>query len=327
MRLEMPVKDAVLNKEGEYLFNKGDEAQYPNEFNQLIPITFIVETMLGCDLKCPECAIGGNRITKKRGWMRFEQFKIIADKIRSFCRLLFLHHNGEPMLNKDIFKMIEYASSFTATNISTNGQSLTEEKAEKLIKSGVTDIIVSIDGFSQKVYEQYRVGGSAGKALWALKMLQDFNRKYGNKVRILPQYIVFKHNQHEMNLFRDFCHSIHLQPFYKDPFILSGSKFEHADNPEYRRPYYADIASLRQAMTDCLTPKQDFTILLDGTCVLCCADNNGLTNYGNIYEQDVLDIWNSPEFMKDRWDIITGNAPEFCIENCLSWSLRYSETE
>ena len=144
--------------------------RFSKDFNQLTPVTFIVETVLGCDLKCPECAVGGNRITKKKGWMRFEQFKIIADKIRPFCTLLFLHHNGEPMLNRDIYKMLEYASSFTDTNISTNGQSLTEETAEKLVKSGVTDIIVSIDGFSQKVYEQYRVGGSAGKALWALKM-------------------------------------------------------------------------------------------------------------------------------------------------------------
>jgi len=61
--------------------------------------------------------------------------------------------------------------------------------------------------------------------------------------------------------------------------------------------------------------------------VLGCADNNGITNYGNICEQDVLDIWNSPKFKKDRGDIITGNAPEFCIENCLSWSLHYPETE
>ena len=100
-----------------------NEIRYPEQFEQIIPRIFVVETVLGCDLKCPECAVGGNRITKKKGWMRFEQFKVIADKIRPFCKYLYLHHNGEPMLNKDIFKMIQYSSSFTGTNISTNGQS------------------------------------------------------------------------------------------------------------------------------------------------------------------------------------------------------------
>ena len=303
-----------------------EEVQYPTEFNQLIPRIFIVEPVLGCDLKCPECAVGGNRINKKKGWMRFEQFKIIADKIRPYCKILFLHHNGEPMLNKDIYKMIKYAATFCRTNISTNGQTLTEEKAEKLIASGVAEIIVSIDGFSQKIYERYRVGGSAGKALWALKMLQDFNLKYGNKVHIMAQFCVFKHNQHEMSWFNQFCNSIGLNPLFKAPLLRPDSRYENADHPKFKRPQLPDKPLLRKAMKKCGTPKQDFTILLDGTCVLCCADNNGITNYGNIYQQDVLGIWNSPNFKKDRWDIITGNAPEFCVENCLSWSLYQQET-
>ena len=81
----------------------GDE--YPEQFTRLVPEIFAVETILGCDLNCPECAIGGNFITRKKGWMKFDQFKIIADKIRSYCKYLYLHLWGEPMLNNDIFDM------------------------------------------------------------------------------------------------------------------------------------------------------------------------------------------------------------------------------
>ena len=63
--------------------------------------------------------------------------------------------NINSLLNKDIFQIINYASGFTKTNISTNGNQITEENAQKLIQSGVTDIIVSIDGVSQAVYENY----------------------------------------------------------------------------------------------------------------------------------------------------------------------------
>jgi hypothetical protein len=114
------------------LSEKKDDFQYSEEFISLLPESFAIETILGCDLKCPECAIGGNFITRKKGWMQFKQFKITADKIRPFCKHLYLHIWGEPLLNKDIFQMIEYASTFTSTNISTNGKSMTEEKAERL---------------------------------------------------------------------------------------------------------------------------------------------------------------------------------------------------
>jgi len=293
--------------------------------DKFVPKIFEIETILGCDLKCPECAIGADIITRKKGCMTFEQFKIIADKIRPFCEYLYLHIWGEPLLNKDIFEMIKYASAFTKTNISTNGNSLTKEKAEKLIASGVTDIIVSIDGISQDIYEQYRKSGYAIRAMWSLAKLKELNAKYGNKVNIIPQYLVFKHNQHEMDSFREFCNSIGLQPSYQAPYIHKNSIYQNSDYPQYIRPSYPDLESLKHAMQDCGNPKEVFTILLDGSCVMCCYDHDGIINYGNIYEQDVVDIWNSPKYRQDRLDIMTANAPEYCLENCLEWTLCHTQ--
>ena len=138
--------------------------EHPETHSLLMPTTFTVETILGCNLKCPECALGGGFIHRKMGWMRFDQFKIIARKIKPYCDYLYLHIWGEPLLNRDIFRIIAYASDFTKTNISTNGMLITPEIAEKLIQSGVTDIIVSIDGVSQGVYSRYRVGGRVENA-------------------------------------------------------------------------------------------------------------------------------------------------------------------
>ena len=301
--------------------------KYSSEFEQLVPKIFAVETVLGCDLHCPECAIGGGIITRKKGMMTFEQFKIIADKIQPFCKYLYLHIWGEPLLNKDIFKMVEYSSAFTKTNISTNGKSMTWEKARRLILSGVTDILVSIDGVSQGVYEQYRIGGSSSKAFSALKMLQGLNLRCGNKVNIIPQFIVFKHNQHEMKAFYKICSSMGLKTLFKAPYIRSDSRYQNSDNPNFTRSSYPDIESLKQVMSKgCGNPKEVFTVLLDGNCVMCCYDHNGVTTYGNIYSQYVMDIWNSPKYMKDRLDILTGSAPKFCTDYCLRWTLRHPET-
>lgn len=107
--------------------------------------------------------------------MKYERFQVIADKVRPFAQYFYLHLWGEPMLNPDIIKIIRYASEFTTTNISTNGMSMTATKAEELITSGVSDIIISVDGVSQEVYEQYRVGGNVDKVLATLEMLQNLN--------------------------------------------------------------------------------------------------------------------------------------------------------
>jgi len=293
---------------------------------QSTPEIFAIETILGCNLKCPECAIGGNFVSRKKGWMTFIKFKLIADKIRPYCKYLYLHIWGEPMLNNDIYQMIEYASTFTRTNISTNGKSMTDKNAEMLIRSGVNDIIVSIDGVSQNVYEKYRVGGSVQKAINSLKMLQYFNQKYGNKVHIIPQFIVMKHNHHEMNSFCKLTESIGLRPQFKSPYIRNpNSCFSASDDPRFQRPCYPDMTSLKMAMRECGSVRNVFNILLDGTVVACCHDYDSFTNFGNIFEQDVLDIWNSEKYKRFRWNVMSGKPPQFCIKHCMSYFLDPTE--
>ncbi|GEM_PF-112065 len=286
------------------------------------PHIFTIETTLACDLRCPECAIGGGMIRRAKGLMTFGQYKIIADKIRPYAQYVYLHIWGEPMLNPDIFEMIQYTAQFARTNISTNGMSLTPEKAEALILSGVSDIIVSIDGVSQEVYEQYRVGGNVHKAFESLALLNEINRKYGHKVNILPQFVVFQHNMHEMEAFARRCSELGLHPSFKAPYIRTGdSRFSYCEMPAYRRPHFSDIGDLRVAMQDCPNPREVFTTLEDGSVVVCCHDYAGATHFGNIFEQDVLEIWNHPDFKRFRHAILSGKAPVFCVNNCMTWFL------
>jgi MoaA/NifB/PqqE/SkfB family radical SAM enzyme/predicted SAM-dependent methyltransferase/rhamnogalacturonyl hydrolase YesR len=289
---------------------------------EMPPNIFAIETTLACDLRCPECAIGGNMIERPKALMTFDRYKIIADKIRPYARYVYLHIWGEPMLNTDIFRMISYTAQFAKTNISTNGMSLTREKAEALIRSGVSDIIVSIDGVSQEAYEQYRVGGNVQKAFDSLAFLNDLNVQYGNKVSISPQFVVFQHNQHEMEEFARICASLGLSPVFKAPYIRNNdSRFCYSDLPAFHRPHFADIPSLRNAMSACPNPREVFTILEDGSVVVCCHDYAGTTSFGNIFQQEVSEIWNSPTYKNFRTEIVTGNAPSFCIENCMTWFL------
>ena len=293
------------------------------EFEKYFPTTFIIETALACNLKCPECAIGGGMIdSRNKGYLTFDRFKIIADKIKPYAKYLYMHLWGEPMLNKNIIKMIRYAAEFTSTNISTNATILTEEKIEELILSGVKNIIVSIDGTSQEVYEKYRVGGKAAVALKNLELLAYYNKKHLHKVNIIPQFIVFKHNQHEIESFKNICKSLELTPYFKSPYIRTqDSKLSYSDFKEYRRLDYPDMKSLKEAMSECINPRNVFSINIDGSTIICCHDYNSQTSFGNIFEHDVAEIWNSPSYRKFRWNIFNKLTPEFCLDNCMTYYL------
>lgn len=292
------------------------------------PSTFSIETSLACNLKCPECALGGDMINRKHAFMSLEHFKKIADKIRPFAPkidMVYLHIWGEPMLNKDIIQMIRYVSGFAKVNISTNGLMLTPKTAEQLVNSGVYSIIFSIDGMTQEVYEKYRVGGDVEKALASLKMLRDFNAMCGGKVMIMPQFIVFRHNQHEIERFKEHCSSLGLEYILKAPYIRSGSRFSNSDFPEYVREKYKNDGLRREAMRGCPDPRKCLTILIDGSVVACCYDFDGKTCFGNIFDQDVMEIWRSPAFMKFRYGLIHGNTPGYCIKECLVYGLEDRE--
>ena len=286
-----------------------------------LPKTFSVETVLGCNLKCPECAIGGGIVKRKKGMMSFDRFKIIADKIRPFAKYLYLHIWGEPMINKDIIKMIKYSSEFVRTNIHTNGNSLTKKTAEELITSGVADLSISIDGFTQEVYEKYRVKGDVNKAFKQMETLYELNKKYGNPVNLSTQFIVFKHNHHEMNLFRNKCMALGIPFTFKAPYLRKDSLFQESHIKKYTRKKSPDLKTLKVDMSRCENAKNVFTILLDGSVVLCCYDHNRETYFGNIFEQDVLEIWNSEKFRSFRSSILEGNPPDFCLNNCLLYTM------
>ena len=290
-------------------------------FPENMPSTFMLETVLACNLDCPDCAIGGGLIGRPKGILKYDDFLTVVEKIRPYARYVYLHIWGEPTMNKRIYDMISLVREFALVNISTNALLLNKEKCQKLIESGVSDLIVSIDGVTQEVYEQYRVGGDVKTALESLVYLNFFNRKAGYLVNTKPQFIVFRHNQHEAVIFKQFCESLGLKPEFKAPYLRGDSKFQKSDIEKLHRPTFSDVDELRKMMSTCDDPRSVMTILNDGSCVVCCHDYEGQTTFGNIFEKSVEDIWHSRDYAAYRGRVCSGDAPDFCVNECMTWTL------
>src|SRR5690606_11675796 len=93
-------------------------------------------------------------------------FKNVINQLAKKSTYLTFYFQGEPYLNPNFLDMATYAASkgiYTST--STNAHYLKDEVAKKTVESGLERIIISIDGTTQDVYQQYRVGGQLEKVL------------------------------------------------------------------------------------------------------------------------------------------------------------------
>ncbi len=87
---------------------------------------------------------------------------------------------GEPLMHKNLFRMIATARSEACTvTCTTNGTALNEENAHRLIDAGLNVLTISIDGITQRVYEQIRVGADFQSVTENLRRLTRLLRSRG----------------------------------------------------------------------------------------------------------------------------------------------------
>ena len=107
---------------------------------------------------------------------------------------------ANPISIPDFLDMVKYASGkgiYTAT--STNAHYLTDANAKKTVESGLDRLIISIDGTTQDVYKQYRVGGHLDKVLQGAANIVKWKKELNSKKPfVFFQFLVVKHNEHQI---------------------------------------------------------------------------------------------------------------------------------
>jgi MoaA/NifB/PqqE/SkfB family radical SAM enzyme len=126
--------------------------------------------------------------------MSFDNFRRIIDELGAYLYRVDLHNWGEPLLNDEIYRMISYARARNIeVRVSSNLNVIDQVKAEKLVKSGLDVLIVSLDGASQETYMQYRVGGRFDKVLNSIKMVTEIKKELSaSKPFIIWQFLVMR---------------------------------------------------------------------------------------------------------------------------------------
>jgi radical SAM protein with 4Fe4S-binding SPASM domain len=214
--------------------------------------------------------------------MSLEEFKIILNKIKNYTNYLYLHVLGEPLLHPKINEFISIAKELGFNvNITSNGYLINNiedntkirqinislhsynENNGKNLDDYLNDIFEKTEKLAQKgTYINYR--------LWANNknnqiILDKLNQKYHSNITINTKSATFK-----KNIF-----------FSKENEFIWPSKVEEG----------------RLSPTGtCRALKDHIAILVDGTIVPCCLDNDAKINLGNIFNDNLDEIINSSPY-------------------------------
>lgn len=174
------------------------------------PTTLSIEPTTSCNLRCPECPSGLRSFTRPTGMLSKQVFEKAITESRNNLTYLHLYFQGEPFLHPEFLELVRLADKnriFTAT--STNAHYIHEENVDKIIHSGLKQLIVSMDGMTQEVYQDYRIGGKLEKVQKGLALLLNRRKESGNTFpRIVLQYLVTGKNEHQIPELKSWARTI-----------------------------------------------------------------------------------------------------------------------
>jgi MoaA/NifB/PqqE/SkfB family radical SAM enzyme len=172
-----------------------------------LPSRLYVECTAACNISCFQaCCAPETGITRTRqaGMLDFDLFTRVLDEAGPTLGRVDFFNYGEAFLHKRAVEMCEYIKTkfpHIYLYTSTNGLALNEEKARRLVHSGIDEVTFSIDGASQDTYERYRQRGKFDLATANLRAMTDEKAKAGRDVPQLNwRYILFNWNDSDAEM-------------------------------------------------------------------------------------------------------------------------------
>jgi len=245
-----------------------------------------------------------NKILKKL------QTDLYNQKFLSLCGL------GEPLIDKNVQEKIKIAKEmgFRGIGIYTNGTLLDEKMSENLLDAKLDTLIISIDGVTSKTQESIRIGSDLNKIVSNVEHFIALREREKNKAktRIIIRFTKQELNKHEENDFYNFWRS-KIKMSYDD----SISIYNVCDFNSKPDDLLNKIRGLK-----CPEIYERLVIFSDGSLALCCFDQFGRYEIGNILDEDPVKLYNSKYFIHYRELMRKGEIQN--LELCKNCPIVYS---
>ena len=299
-----------------------------------MPISISFEPTTSCNLRCPECPSGLRAFTRPTGMLHKNFFRETIDQLHKELLYLVFYFQGEPYLNPDFLEMVKYASSkkiYTAT--STNAHYLTDENAKKTIESGLDRLIISIDGTTQDVYQQYRVGGRLDKVLEGTRNVVKWKQQMKSKTPfIVFQFLVVKPNEHQVDEVKLLAKKMGVD----DVWFKTAQVYDYENDPNQLIPTIDKYSRYKKTpdgyefkgklANHCWRLWHDPVITWDGLVAPCCFDKDAQHKLGDLKQRSFKEIWRNGEYTKFRTAILKGRKNIDICSNCSEGTKVWEQT-
>ena len=289
-----------------------------------LPISLSFEPTTACNLRCPECPSGLRSFTRPTGHLSPELYHSVIDQLADTLLYLTFYFQGEPYLHPQFLELVNYAHQkniYTAT--STNAHYLTDEKAEATVRSGLDRLIISIDGTTQDVYQQYRVGGSLHKVLEGTKRLIAWKKRLKSRTPyVVFQFLVVKPNEHQIQEVRQLAKDIGVDTVALKTAQLYDFEQGNPLMPSQEKYSRYSLGSdgryqIKNALdSHCWKMWHSCVITWDGQVVPCCFDKDAQHAMGSLQQQPFQELWQGDAYQAFRSTLLRSRSEIEMCKNC-----------
>jgi radical SAM protein with 4Fe4S-binding SPASM domain len=289
-----------------------------------MPFTISIEPTTNCNLGCPECPSGLKVFSRNTGNIEMDTYTKMMEQVHHNLLYLYFYFQGEPYMHPQFLELVRIAKEkkiYTVT--STNAHFLTERKAKETIESGLDRIIISIDGTTQEVYENYRRGGTLTKVIEGAKNLVRYKKELKSKTpHIIIQFLVVKPNEHQIEGIYKLADDIGVDEVklktaqiydYKEGNELIPSIEKYS---RYKKNKEGLYALKNKLLNHCWKLWHSSVITWDGLVVPCCFDKDATHQLGDIKQGTFSEIWNNEKYMNFRKSVLKSRSEIDICTNC-----------
>lgn len=297
-----------------------------------MPFTISFEPTTACNLRCPECPSGLRAFTRPTGNLKEDFFRETIDEMYRDLLYLIFYFQGEPYINPKFLEMVKYARDkgiYTIT--STNGHFLNDENARKTIESGLDRMIISVDGTTQEVYENYRKAGKLETVLQGARNIVKWKKKLKSKTpHLIFQFLVVRPNEHQIPEIYKLAKEIGI-----DEVKLKTAQVYDYENGNDLIPTIGKYARYKEKsdgkwevknelLNHCWKLWHSCVITWNGVVVPCCFDKDATHHLGDLKQKTFREIWHGNEYNHFRKELLKGRDQieicTNCTEGCKVWA-------
>jgi sulfatase maturation enzyme AslB (radical SAM superfamily) len=281
---------------------------------KIIPYQIQIEIVAGrCNIRCVMCPLKKSIRKEIMSDDTFEKIVYQLLSIKDDIKIFTLLGLGETLLDKNVSNKVKIAKDYgyKEVGIFTNGMLLNKNTTDKLISSGLDVLICSIDGYSKEVQESIRNKSNLKKIIKNL----DYFIKKRISTKIIIRFTRQEANKNEWKTF----HKFWSRKLTKNDLILCYDVHNAGRNIK--------VDKVKSENLKCTEVYKRMIIFSDGSVGLCCGDQFGHYDIGNILMDNPVKLYNHAIFKYYRKEMDKGNISklDLCKDCTVAHSIKNSE--